>query len=68
MWIDTQVGSESHALVWFGSLLWGISAGFPVANHFDLPSSLVHVDMSQVLPRVWAHLLVKIDSSEEAYG
>ena len=55
-------------LWWFGSLLWGISAGFPVANHFDLPSSLVHVAMSQVLPRVCAHLLVKMNSSEEAYG
>ena len=55
-------------LWWFGSLLWGISASFPVANHFDLPSSLVHVAMSQVLPRVCAHLLVKMNSSEEAYG
>ena len=32
------------------SLLWGISSGFPLVNHFDLPGSLSIFSISQNPP------------------
>ena len=34
----------------FESLLWGISSGFPLADHFDLPGSQFIFGMSQDRP------------------
>ena len=64
----TQAGSERVAPSWkFESLIWGISARFPLANHLALPGS-ESVFYLRVLPRVHAHLLAKMEPSEEAYG
>ena len=41
--------------------MWGISAGFPLANHFDLPGSQSIFDNLRILRRVHTHLLVKMD-------
>ena len=47
MWIDTQADSESLP---HGLLLWAISSGFPLANHFDLPGSDSIFGISQDRP------------------
>ena len=40
MWIDTQVSSKRIIPSrQFESLIWGISSGFPLANHLALPGS-----------------------------
>ena len=52
MWIDTLADlerEESHALVQFALLLSGVSSGFPLANHFDLPGSESVFGISQDL-------------------
>ena len=54
-------------LLWqFELLVWGITSGFPLANHFDLPGPyLVHL---RILLCVHTHLLAKMDFTEKAYG
>ena len=34
----------------FKSLIWGISSGFPLANHFDLPGSKSVLGIAQDFP------------------
>ena len=54
---------ESHWVTpsWlFESLLWGISSGFPLANHCDLPGSQSTVGRSQD-PPVWVHASLSQD-------
>ena len=68
MWIHTWVDSELHNLWQFKSLIWGISSGFPLANHFDLSGSESNLVSLRILPRVYMHFLGKMDSTEEAYG
>ena len=69
MWIDTRAGSERVVTSWqFESLLWGISSGFALASHFDLPGSKSIFGISQIFPCVRTHLLTEMDSTEEAYG
>ena len=49
MWIDTW--AERVLPSWqFKSLIWGISSGFPLADHFDLPGSESIFDLSQNPP------------------
>ena len=52
MWIDTWQAQRARvAPLWqFESLLWGISSGFPLTNHFDLPGSESISGVSQDLP------------------
>ena len=54
MWIDTQASSESgfpSCPSWrLKSLTRGISSGFPLANHFDLPGSRSIFGVSQDPP------------------
>lgn len=43
--------SPRVVLLWqFKSLLWGISSGFPLASHFDLPGSESMFGISQAPP------------------
>ena len=75
MWIDPEEGSERLVpLQWFESLLWGISSGFPLANHLALPvsESILEVAlMIKNLPtcagekRDWVRSLGLEDSLEE---
>ena len=63
MWIDTLADlerEESHALVQFALLLSGVSSGFPLANHFDLPDSQSTDSISQA-PPMWAHASLSQD-------
>ena len=54
MCIGTRTHSEGKCLgcaLWqFELLLWGISSGFPLADHFDLPGSQFIFGMSQDRP------------------
>ena len=51
MWIDTWAWLMESPWVmpsWqFESLIWGISSGFPLTNHFDLPGSQSIFGISQ---------------------
>ena len=38
-WADSEGKSLSGPTLHFKSLIWGISASSPLANHFDLPGS-----------------------------
>ena len=54
MCIGTRAHSEGESLgcaLWqFKLLLWGISFGFPLGDHFDLPGSQFISGMSQDPP------------------
>ena len=50
MYIGTRADSEGESLWQFELLLWGISLGFPVTDHFDLPGSQFIFGMSQDPP------------------
>ena len=52
VWIGTWPGSEreSRPRGSLNHLIWGISSGFPLANHFDLPGSKFVFGVSQALP------------------
>ena len=52
--------SLSLALMQFESLLWGISLGFPLANHYDLPGSQSLFGISQD-PPMYAHASLSQD-------
>ena len=72
MWIDTEAGLErewlSHVLMAVWTTLWSLSSCFPLANHFDLPSSQSIFGKSQDIPCAFTHLLAKMDSTRKAYG
>lgn len=46
-------------------LYWGISSGFPLANHFDWPDSESVFVISQDPPHVGVHLSANMDSSKK---
>lgn len=52
----------------FELLLWGISSGFPLAGHFDLPGSQFIFGISRDPPMCTHTSLSKMDFTEEAYG
>ena len=57
-----------HAPSWhFKSLTWGLSSGFPLANHLALPESESVFGSLRVRPFVHMHLVAKLDPSEVAY-
>ena len=57
------------ASLWqFKSLIWGISSGFLLANHLICLVQNPYLLYLRVLLYVHPHLLVKMDSTEEAYG
>ena len=61
--MDTHTGGlrERIAPSWqFESLLWGISSGFPLANHFDLPGSKSVFSIAQDFP-MWARASLSQD-------
>ena len=64
MWIDTGWTQRLTPSWQFKSLIWGISSGFPLANHFDLPGSESVFGIPQDPPNVCA----KMDSTQEGYG
>ena len=51
----------------FELLSWGISSGFPLANHFDLPGSQSTFDVSQD-PPMCLHASLSQDGFYMAYG
>ena len=52
----------------FELILWGISFGFPLANHFDLPGSQSTFGRSQDPPCVRMYLLAKMEFTEKGLG
>ena len=46
----------------------GISSGFPLASHFDLPGSQFVSGLSQGPPMLHMHLLAKMASTEKGSG
>ena len=53
---------------WFKSLLWSITSGFPLANHFHFSGSKSVFGLSQYLPMCAWYLLAKKNPSDEAHG
>ena len=50
MGVDRHMAERLLPSWQFKSLIWGISSGFPLANHFDLPGSQSIFDLSQNPP------------------
>ena len=48
--------SLSHTSWQFKSLLWGISSGLPLANHFDVPGITAHMWYILGSSHVCAHI------------
>ena len=69
--MDTQADSEgeslSRTLVAFW-ILWGVSYKFPLATHFDLPSSQSIFGIPQDPSMCAMHLLAKVDPTAKASG
>ena len=71
--VDRQIGRPRERVTppwWFESLLWDISSRFPLTSHLALPGSesVFSIYLRRILLCVPAHLLGKMDSTEEAYG